>query len=160
MDAEKLKVIIENHSHWLKKDCEGWETKKADLSGADLRGAYLRGAMYNENTAFFSLQCPEYGAYIGWKKCGRYIVKLEITADSKRTSATTRKCRASKAIVLDIQHIDGTKADVQSVHSNHDQQFVYEIGKTVEVANFDDNRWIECTAGIHHFITRQEAVNY
>lgn len=28
------------------------------------------------------------------------------------------------------------------------------------VDNFDENRWNECAAGIHFFITREEAVRY
>ena len=41
---EELAKIIENHQHWLKENCEGWENMKADLSGADLSGANLSGA--------------------------------------------------------------------------------------------------------------------
>ena len=41
-----------------------------------------------------------------------------------------------------------------------DSSFVYTIGETVEVKDFDINRWDECAPGIHHFITREEAVKY
>ena len=49
MTQEELDNIVEQHQHWLKEDCEGWEDMKAylrgaDLSRADLRGADLRGA--------------------------------------------------------------------------------------------------------------------
>ena len=44
MTQEELDKIVEQHQHWIKEDCEGWEEMKADLSGADLRGANLRGA--------------------------------------------------------------------------------------------------------------------
>lgn len=132
----------------------------ANLCGAKLSKTNLSGVIYNEITSFFALQCPEEGAYIGWKKASQYIIKLLITEDAKRNSATTRKCRASKAKVLEIQNLDGTKATVVLAHSNYNANFIYEIGKTVEVNDFDDNRWNECSTGIHHFITRQEAVNY
>lgn len=33
---EELNTIIENHQHWLRKDCDGWENMKADLSNTDL----------------------------------------------------------------------------------------------------------------------------
>ena len=32
--------------------------------------------------------------------------------------------------------------------------------KIVEVEGYDENRWNECSAGIHFFITRDEAVMY
>ena len=44
MTQEELDKIVEQHQHWLKEDCEGWEDMRANLRGADLRGADLRGA--------------------------------------------------------------------------------------------------------------------
>ena len=41
---QELDKIVEQHQHWLKEDCEGWEGMKADLSGANLSGANLRWA--------------------------------------------------------------------------------------------------------------------
>lgn len=64
------------------------------------------------------------------------------------------------AKVLEIQNIDGTKANVTKVKSGYDSGFVYEVGKTVSVDNFCEDRWEECSSGIHFFINRQEAVNY
>ena len=98
--------------------------------------------------------------FISFKKASGYIVVLEIPEDAKRLSATGRKCRCNKAKVLEIQNIDGTKANVTKVASNYDSNFVYEVGKTVSVDNFCEDRWDECSPGIHFFINRQEAVNY
>ena len=131
----------------------------ADLRDADLRGANLRGVRYNEQTAYYAMQCPEKGAYIGYKKAEGKIVELEIQADAKRSSATTRKCRASKAKVVSITSIDG-KEHFEEAKSNYDQSFAYKVGGTVEVKDFDENRWNECSTGIHHFITREEAAMY
>ena len=131
----------------------------AYLNGADLSGADVSSIRYNEQTAYYAIQCPEEGAYIGYKKALDLIVKLQITEDSKRLSATTRKCRASKAKVLSITSLDG-KQFFNEVESDYDSSFVYKVGETIEVKNFDENRWNECTTGIHHFITRQEAVLY
>ena len=33
-------------------------------------------------------------------------------------------------------------------------------GEMAEVKNFDDDRWNECSTGIHFFITRDEAIIY
>ena len=155
-------------------DLRDADLSDADLSDADLRGADLRGAnlhcaylsntfidkmMWNIYTAFYQLQCPESGSYIGYKKARGLIVELEIPADAQRSSATSRKCRASKAKVLSITDIDGNPGYDQ-VSSDYDSDFVYARGETVEVSDFDDNRWNECSTGIHHFITREEAVKY
>ena len=44
MTQEELDKIVEQHQHWIKEDCEGWEDMKADLSRADLSWANLHGA--------------------------------------------------------------------------------------------------------------------
>ena len=135
------------------------DLRDADLRDADLRGADLRGVRYNEQTAYYAMQCPEKGAYIGYKKAEGKIVELEIQENAKRSSATTRKCRASKAKVLSITSIDG-KEHFKKAKSSRDNSFVYRVGETVEVKDFDEDRWNECSTGIHHFITREEAERY
>ena len=136
----------------------------ADLCNANLRYADLRGAKANEHTAMYHLACPEEGAFVGFKKCRSYegetvLVKLEIPEDAKRSSATTRKCRCSKAKVISITGIlTGKEYDVS--FSQHDKKFVYRVGETVVPDSFDEDRWNECSNGIHFFITKQEAIGY
>ena len=89
------------------------------------------------------------------------IVKLLIPADAQRSNATGRKCRASKARVLDLQDKQGNSLPPDTTaYSGHDTDFTYKKGETVHVENFDTNRWNECAPGIHFFITRIEAVEY
>ena len=146
----------------------------ADLRGADLRGAYLRGAylcgadlrgadLCNADLCGVRgayIACPTDGSFIGWKKASGYIVKLQIPEDARRSSAGGEKCRCDKAYVVEIQNADGTKADIETIHSNHDANFVYTVGATVEVSDFDGDRWNECAPGIHFFIDRRAAVEY
>ena len=141
-------------------DLRGADLRGANLSDANLSGVNLSGVKYDEKTAFFAQSCPEEGAFIGFKKAGGKIVKLLIPEDAKRSSATSRKCRCSKATVLSITNLDGSDAGIESVPSDKTSNFVYKIGKTLEVKDFDEDRWNECSTGIHFFITRDEAVNY
>ena len=103
----------------------------------------------------YNLQCPEEGSFIAWKTCGNnVIVKLLIPEDAQRSSATSRKCRASKAKVLEIFGAD-------KAYSRYDSSFIYEKGKTIEpIGSFSGDRWDECASGIHFFITRSEAEAY
>ena len=133
--------------------CEA-DLRGATLCEADLRGADLRGA----KGAYMA--CPTDGSFIGWKKASGYIVKLQIPEDARRSSAGGEKCRCDKAYVAEIQNTDGTKADIEAIHSNRDNNFVYTVGATVEVPDFDDDRWNECVPGIHFFIDRRAAVEY
>ena len=135
----------------------------SDLSGSDLRDSDLRDSNlsdseYDEGTAFFALQCPEEGEFIAWKKVKGCIVKLLIPADAQRSSATSRKCRASKAHVLAIYDKDGNEKT--SVVSDSYVTTTYKVGEDVLPDSWDDDRWDECSHGIHFFITRREAELY
>ena len=143
-------------------DLFGADLSWADLFRANLSGANLSGAdlILAKNIPYVPMACPDNGSFTGWKKVRGYIVKLLIPEDAKRSSSSGRKCRCDKAIVLEIQSPDGTKADVDVVTSNRDEKFLYRVGETVYVPDFCDNRFLECAAGIHFFVNRQEAVEY
>ena len=136
--------------------------KDANLFGVNLKNANISYAKINANTKIdYPIACSETGSFIGYKKAGyEYIVKLQICGDAKRSSATTKKCRCSKALVLAIENIDGSDSGLQEIESGFDHCFVYRIGEIVEVLDFDDNRWNECAPGIHFFTDRQDAVAY
>ena len=140
-------------------DLYGADLRGANLRDADLRGTDLRGANLRDAKGCY-LSCPTEGSFIGWKKASGHIVKLRIPEDARRSSATGHKCRCDKAYVMEIQNMDGTKATEDTVRSDHDKNFVYTVGATVEVPDFDDNRWSECAPGIHFFIDRRAAVEY
>lgn len=131
-----------------------------NFAGADLGRANLSGVITDEYTAFLNMQCPKIGSYIGYKKCRwSRIVELLITHDAERSSVTSRKCRASKAKVLSITNIAATK-NYEVAVSHFDLGFIYRVGDIVEVEDFDSDRWDACSTGIHHFLTREETVNY
>ena len=143
-------------------DLSGANLSRADLSGADLsRASYIEKA----KNLFYPIACPESGSFIGWKKArikgsrGECIVKLEIVEDAMRSSATGRKCRCSKATVLEVQGLEGNVLE-QAAVSDRDKNFHYVPGSVVSVSDFDENRWNECSTGIHFYITREEAVRH
>lgn len=248
---EELNRVLENHTHYVFEDCEGWKSMRADLSGANLNranfcgallckadlhdahlsganlysanlskadlsltdlsganlnrssfhGANLRGAnlggaslygadlgeadLYGvytydasfygadlrgaKNVPFIPMACPDTGSFTGWKKglaeckdsarlC-EAIIELEIPEDARRSSATTNKCRCDRAIVKSITSINRSES-FDTAFSRRDNSFIYKVGETVSVDNFDEDRFNECASGIHFFINRQEAVDY
>ena len=131
----------------------------ANLSNANLSSANLKDIKTNIHTVGYSLACPETGSFIGYKKAKGCLIELLILEDSKRSSATSAKCRCDKAKVLNIENI-GTGKKVNKVNSNYDSNFIYRVGEIVSVDNFDNNRWNECTTGIHFFVNKENAINY
>ena len=186
MTKEQLNEVLEKHKKWInaepggeRANLQGANLWGANLQRADLRGANLQGAnlweanlqganLWEANNIpdyIYPICCPEKGSFIGFKKAravNKYvevIVELEIPAEAKRSSATNRKCRCNKAKVLSITDLQGI-AEFQKAHSRYDNDFIYEVGKTVIVDDYDDNRWNECSTGIHFFITKKEAIDY
>ena len=171
---EELNEIIAKHKKWILNEVEGSRANlsganlsdaslyganlsRANLSGASLYGANLSGAL-NASTAFAMTSITPEGDLIGYKKCldgngGYCTVKLRIPADAKRSNASGRKCRAEWAEVISV---DGAEVGFSSRSSS----FVYIPGEKVVPDRWDDNRWEECSSGIHFFITREEAEAY
>ena len=161
----KLLFEFECENNTVKKTVEKAIESSANLSYANLRSANLsyanlRSADQNELTSFLNIACPEEGSFIAYKKAGDKIVKLMITEDAKRSSATTLKCRASKAKIISIENVDGTPCDQNFVSSDYDASFIYRIGEVVKVTTFDKDRWNECAPGIHFFLSKELAKQY
>lgn len=155
------------------------DLSNANLSGANLmyaslRGANLSGANVMETNlhcadlmnainipkvlAASCMACPQEGSFIGFKACDDYIIKIKIPEDAKRSSATSRKCRCSKALVLSITNKHGKEID--SIINENYVRTIYIVGEMVYPDSFDENRWNECSHGIHFFMTKEEALEY
>jgi hypothetical protein len=145
-------------------DLSGANLRDADLSGADLRCANLRGAYLRDadlsgadllgadltNCQGLEQQCilPA-GELVGYKKLADgTIAVLRIPADAKRVSAYgSRKCRAEFAYVVSGKG-----------HAKRGGM-PYAPG-IIRPDKFDADPRVECSHGIHFFITRAEAEAY
>lgn len=136
---------------------------EANLFHANLYKAILKNVKVNEYTMFYFLICPEEGEIIGYKKAitkdKKYaIVKLLIPKEARRNSATTYRCRADKAKVLEI--ISSDNEIIDKAWSNRKSNFIYETNKLLEVPEFDEDRWHETASGIHFFMSKDLAKLY
>jgi len=135
----------------------------AYLQYANLRGAYLQYAnlqdanLQDADLPHFQI-VPEEGDFVAWKKVAQgVILKLQVTG--KRTSSLVgRKCRCSEVFVLEALNVPEGHSGI--FKSSHDATFTYEVGKTVTCPDYDDDIRVECTSGIHFFMTCKEAVEY
>ena len=129
----------------------GADLRGADLRGADLRGANLRDAdLDGAKLPYFQL-CPEEGDFIAFKKLGNCsVAKLLIPAKAKRTSTLVgRKCRAEFVKVIEGGGV-----------SSYSRDTIYKEGEFVYPDSYNDDIRVECTNGIHFFLTREEAEAY
>ena len=168
MTQEELDKIIEQHQHWIKEDCEGWEDMRANLRGADLSGADLYGAnlseanlsganLYNANLSGadrFRLGKILTEPLTGYKKTKEgVVITVEIPAGAIVFCINGSKCRANKAKITDM---DGHEV----LHSQYDNNFEYRLGQEIEIKDFNLMYNVECSSGFHFFRTRKEAEEY
>jgi hypothetical protein len=138
----------------------GANLRSANLRSANLCDANLRDADLCDAKNLSPLQVaqlsivPQTGAFEAWKKCrGNVIVRLQIPEDAKRSNSTGRKCRAEKALIVEVINANQGK-------SIRNPTVIYRVGETVVCDKWEEDRWIECGGGIHFFITREEAEAY
>ena len=133
----------------------------ANLSGANLRwanlsGANLRRADLSDKEKIRKGKIMKKKATV-YKKCRNKIVELELQKGSIVFSINNNKCRTNKAKVISI---DGESDKGITIASDYDSSFIYEVGKMVEIEDFDLMYNVECSTGIHFFWTKEEVEEY
>ena len=146
---EELKKIIENHLHWIKEDCDGWENMRANLGGANLEGAYL------DDKEKFRLGQILKEPMTGYKKTREgVVITATIPAGAIVFCINGSKCRTNKARIIDM----GEQKEV--LHSSYDNKFEYRLGQEIDIKDFNLMYNVECASGFHFFRTREEAEKY
>lgn len=142
------------HADLFNANLEFADLKKANLTEAYLEQANLFNATLSEKEQIRKGLVLK-KKMIGYKKCrGNLIVKLEIPKGAIVFSINNDKCRTNKVKVIDIAH--GNKI----AYSTYDESFTYELGKKIEIKDFNTMYNIECASGIHFFRTEAEAEIY
>jgi len=135
----------------------------ADLTGANLWDANLTDAdLTGARLPNFQI-VPEVGSFTCWKRVSdNVILELLVPPDAKRASClTSRKCRVERARVIAATDLDGNAVTGEWQNCTHtDTPTTYRVGDLVCADSFDDDIRVECTHGIHVFITRREAVEW
>ena len=142
-----------------------------DSNNSITHSYFSRMKTYNTNILdFVSNICPKEGSFIGYKIVAydvifsegiesiKIIAVLEIPEDTKRSSAFSNKCRASKAKVLWFEDTEGNIlseiSEARSVYSNWPT--LYKVGEMVYPYSFDENPLNECSEGIHFYMHRND----
>ena len=101
----KLKALVEKHTKWLRGEYGGEyaDLRHANLSHADLRDADLRHA---KKSIKLNGICTRPFTHCSVLRLD-HLPGIKMLAAAKRSSATSRKCRHSKAKVLGITNMDG-----------------------------------------------------
>ena len=165
-------------SHLQYANFIGANLKLVNFRWADLRHAKFSNANFC-STDLYGTQgltkipigcqtCPPSGSFEGWKKGTLYIshvgskyhciIKLKIPWFARRTSCIgSRKCLAELALVMAIYDKKGRPVKRCYNMSYPDRTLLYRVGEFVHSKHYDPSLAIECSNGIHFFMTREEA---
>ena len=145
---------------------EAYDSSIVTASGESKVEAYDFSCIYKKSNKIKINQINHFGAMIEQvfkvkKKTVVYkkleddkIAKLELEKGQSFQSEDHNKCRTNKAKVLSITNMDNTETYKYGC-SQHDNNFIYEVGKTVEAEYDEEIR--ECSKGIHFYLNRREA---
>ena len=130
----------------------------ANLSGADLINSELEYADLTDTILDEKEQCRKgivlTESIAGYKKAYEdKIITLKIPVGAKVFSINNNKRRTNKVKVIDMQG----ETELSSIHDN---DFKYHVGDEIEITDFDERYNVECSTGIHFFLTREEAEKY
>ena len=129
----------------------GASLDRASLKGASLIWASLNGASL-ENVKNLFYQIPQEGELIVWKAVAGGVCKLRVPPEAKRTATPIgRKCRAEWVEVLEAP---------TNGRGLHDTNVIYRAGEIVRPDKYAPDPRVECTHGIHFFLTKEEAEAY
>ena len=131
----------------------------ANLRNASLERASMKGADLTNTKLPPFLVCPEEGSFLAYKKVnGRReasVMTVEVPATARRiNSIGSRKIRVSEFTVIgfDTEEEFGISPNRQGLNGIR-----YVSGETFKPDSFDDDIRLECTNGLHVFLTYQEA---
>ena len=138
------------------------------FENCSLRNAYFEDSNMMREVTTNHPQLPQ-GELEGWKllcggtgehDCYPVIARLRIPRDAQRVQPVVGyKCRASFVITEELFYPEGIKGS-PSVHASYDRTTVYRVGEWTVSDRYDDNPFVQCSHGIHFFLTRKEAEDY
>ena len=146
-------------------DLSGANLSRADLSGANLRGANLYGAsLFRADLSGADLSTakglhlfritPD-GAFLAYKKLASgEVATVNVPYEAQRVNAySSRKIRVS---MLRVEEVTGV-SNGQPRTGTHHAGMCYEPGAVLTCDDFDLDPRVECSRGLHVFLTREEA---
>ena len=142
-------------------DLRNADLQEADLSFSNLRGADLSFSDLGDVKGLHTFSIvPESGSFVVYKKIKDCLIKMRVPTGAKRLNRPgSRKCRVEYAKVLSITALR-TGYTRNFIQGGRNPKFIYTKGGMAVPDRFDPDIRLECTNGIHCFITRQEAIDY
>lgn len=148
--------------------------EEADLNGASFALAYLSNASLSDaqldsvefkNTFGVSPVCPEEGEFTGWTigedfEGTEYLLRVSVPWTARRSSGTTRRCRAEALSVDEVISLDMEKSYgfPYPYITLKNRDFKLRLGETSIDKNFETDRFKVSSTDLYFWISKEEAL--
>lgn len=165
----RFKSVILRQASFYRADLRDSTFATCDVEFASFGSAVLTNANFSltniekarKDYLTIGLHPAPEGDLIGYGKKSDFIVTLLIPKEARRSCATSRKYRAEYAKVLSIESLFGAPGPSTVTNQYYVEGCLkstrYTVGEYVYPDAWDEDRWNECSNGIHFWLTKEEA---
>lgn len=145
-------------------DLDGASFALAYLSNASLSDAQLDGVEFKDTFGVFPV-CPEEGEFTGWTLAEEfdgteYLLRVSVPWTARRSSGTTRRCRAEALSVDEVISLDTEKSYgfPYPYITLKNRDFKLRLGETSTDDNFETDRFKTSSTDLYFWISKEEAL--
>lgn len=146
-------------------DLDGTSFALANLTEASLEDAQNIDLAEFDNTVGTYPVCPTEGEFTGWTLAEEfdgteYLLRVSVPWTARRSSGTTRRCRAEALSVDEVISLDTEKSYgfPYPYITLKNRDFKLRLGETIRDVNFEKDRFKVSSTDLYFWISKEEAL--
>ena len=143
-------------------DCASFA--QANLTEANLQDTNIITAEFDNTVGVYPV-CPEEGEFTGWTLAEEfdgteYLLRVSVPWTARRSSGTTRRCRAEALSVDEVMSLDTEKSYgfPYPYITLKNRDFKLRLGETSTDENFEVDRFKVSSTDLYFWISKEEAL--
>lgn len=145
-------------------DLEGTSFAQANLTEANLQDTNIVTTEFDNTVGVYPV-CPEEGEFTGWTLAEEfdgteYLLRVSVPWTARRSSGTTRRCRAEALSVDEVISLDTEKSYgfPYPYITLKNRDFKLRLGETSTDENFEVDRFKVSSTDLYFWISKEEAL--
>jgi len=145
-------------------DLDGASFVQANLTEANLQDTNIITAEFDNTVGVYPV-CPEEGEFTGWTLAEEfdgteYLLRVSVPWTARRSSGTTRRCRAEALSVDEVISLDTEKSYgfPYPYITLKNRDFKLRLGETIRDVNFEKDRFKVSSTDLYFWISKEEAL--
>ena len=145
-------------------DLDGASFAQANLTDANLQDTNIVTTEFDNTVGVYPV-CPEEGEFTGWTLAEEfdgteYLLRVSVPWTARRSSGTTRRCRAEALSVDEVISLDTEKSYgfPYPYITLKNRDFKLRLGETSTDENFEVDRFKVSSTDLYFWISKEEAL--